>query len=263
MRVEVRPLPEKKWHNKKGKESFAQPKAIEALYDKDTGKYATGLTDEEAKFYGNLLGADLNNIFNANEPHPFWSSKQATVKLENRTMIFNTDIPIQAVHVKLLKASKFVANSLKEYEENLWSDATHVIFDEAEEVALKATKVQKKREAYLISTKMSSDDKISMVQILSNKNLKGKSQDFIDVEIDEIIDNKTDDFLKYASMGREEVNIRASILELIYKNILTKEGSSIMYMSELIGVDYESAVQWFRSPQNSKLKVSILEKLNK
>ena len=48
MLVEVRPLPEKKWHGKKGKDSFAQPKTIEVLYDEKLGAYATGLTEEEA-----------------------------------------------------------------------------------------------------------------------------------------------------------------------------------------------------------------------
>lgn len=263
MLVEIRPLPEKKWHGKKGKESFAQTKTIQALYDVDTSKYATGLTPEEAAHYGKILGVDLSDTFNPLEPHSFWDSKPGEIKLENRTMILDTSKPMDFVKVRVMKASKYVANSMKDAEDNKFPDASHVIFDEEEEVSLKASKVQKRRQAILIASKMSKEDKISMIQLLSDKSFRGKSDDFIDVEIDEVINEKVDDFLKYANMGREEVSVRARVLELIMRNILTKEGGSIYYMGELIGMDYEAAVEWFKNPQNSRIKVSILEKLNK
>lgn len=262
MFVEVRPLPEKKWHGKSGKESFAQPKAIEVLYDSNTGKYATGLTEEEAKDYGKRLGVDLSDTFNPTEPHPYWSTKPATIKLENFTQLLNTDKPVDFVKVKNMKASKFVANSQRAYEAGEYPDATHVIFDEEEEVSLKATKVQMKEKAYIIASKMSNDDKAAMVQILSSKTVRKRSPNFIDVEVADIIENKTSDFIRFANMGREEVNIRALVLELLNKNILTKEAGSVYYMGEIIGIDYEGAIEWFRNPQNSKMKVAILEKVN-
>lgn len=263
MLVEVRPLPEKKWHGKKGKESFAQPKTIEALYDVNTGKYATGLTQDEATEYSKKLGVDLSDTFVPDKPHPYWSTKAAQIKLLNQTMLFDTDKPADFVKVKLMKANKLVANSMKEYEENKFPDATHVIYDEAEQVQMKAGKVQKKHQAIAKVAKMTADDKIAMVQILSSKSVKGRSADFIDVEIDDIIENNVDEFLKYAGMGREEVTIRAQVLEMISKNILTKESGSIYYMGEMIALDYEAAIEWFKNPQNSKMKVAILEKLDK
>lgn len=261
--VEVRPLPIKRWHGKSGKDSFAMTKVIEVLYDNKTGKYATGLTEEETKKYSGLLGVDLTDSFNPAEAHPYWSSKAAFIKLENHTMIFDTDKPTEAVKIKNLKASKFVANSMKEYEKGEFPEATHVIFDENEEVSLKAGKVQKRQKAMVIASELSADEKISLVQILSNKTLKGRSNDFIDVEIDHIIETKADEFLKFAKMDKAEVNIRAQVLEGIAKNILTKEAGSIYYMGEVIGMDYEDAVDWFKNPQNQKMKVAILEKLTK
>lgn len=263
MKVEVRPLPSAKWHGKKGGESFSLPKAIEVLYDTATGRYATGLTPEEAKEYGALTGNDLSDTFNANEPHVFWSTKPATTYLPNNTVIYDTERPVDYVRVKNLKASKYVANSQREYEEGKWPEATHVIFDEKEEVNLKASKIAIKNEARVLTTKMSGEDKANMVQILSKKSVKGRSVDFIDVEIDAIIEENAADFLKYANMGREEVAVRAQVLELVARNILTKEANAFFYMGEQIAMDYESTVEWFKSPQNSKMKVVILEKLNK
>jgi len=260
--VEIRPIDSKKWHDKKGKESFTQPKVVEVLYDKSTGRYATGLTEEEAAEYGKRLGVDLSDNFSYDKPHPFWSTKAAEIRLENNTMIFNMDNPAHFVKVKNMKASKQVANSVKEYEDGLFPDATHVIFDESEEIDLKASKIKLKEKATIVASKMSKDEKINIIQILSQKSLRGRSDNFISVEMDTILEEQATDFLRYATMDKQEVYVRAAILECIHRNILTKEGSAVYYMGEQIGMDYESAVSWFKDPQNSKMKVAILEKIN-
>lgn len=263
MLVEVRPLPQKSWHGKTGKESFRQAKIIEALFDPATGAYATGLTVKEAEEYGKKLGKDLSDTFNASEPHPFYGSASGKVKLLNQTMIFDDTKPLDYVKIKIMKASKFVANSMKDYENNLYPDATHVIFDEAEEVAMKASKVQRRNQCIALSQKMSADEKINLIQILSDKSLRGKSNDFIDVAIDTIIEEKPLEFLRFAKMEKNEVYTRASILEAIHRGVLTKESGAIYYMGEVIAASYEDAVIWFMHADNQKMKVTILEKLTK
>ena len=49
VKVEVRHIESKRWHNKTGQESFTRPKKIQALVDGSTMKYATGLTDQDKK----------------------------------------------------------------------------------------------------------------------------------------------------------------------------------------------------------------------
>lgn len=261
MLVQVRPIPLKKWHEKTGRDSFTQPKVIEVLYDTKLGAYATGLTKEEEEKYSKILGVDLSDRFIVDQPHPYWSTKPASIKLENKTVIFNTENPTDFVRVKNLKASKYVANSMREYEEGLFPEATHVIYDETEEAAEKSAKFSVKVKAMKLYTKMSADEKVNIIQILSDKTLRGRSDDFIDGAMEDLIENRTDDFIRYAQMDKDEVYVRAAILEGISRNILTKEGLSIFYMSELIGHEFEDAVKWFKDPQNSKMKVAILEKL--
>ncbi len=98
------------------------------------------MTDEELKSYGEKLGVNLDTTFKTDKPHDFYCSAQGRVKLENNTMIFNTDNVIDAIKVGIMKGSPFVANSLKEYEEGLYPEATHYIFSEEEEIAVKAKK---------------------------------------------------------------------------------------------------------------------------
>lgn len=261
MLVEVRPIEGKKWHGKTGKDSFTQPKSIEVLLDTATGKYATGLTEEEAKKYGGILGVDLSDTFNPEEPHPFWGSQSARIKLPNQTMIFDTSKPSDYVKVKNLKASKFVANSIKELNEGIFPEAEFVIFDEQEEIEIKASKIQKRNKCVKVLSSLTVDQKVDIVQILSKKSVRNRSQDFIDVEIDAIINEQPDEFLKYVNMDKTETYIRAAILEGINKNALQKEGNAIFYMGDKIANDYEECVKLFLDPQNSKLKVSLLEKI--
>lgn len=263
MIVEVRPLPSTKWHGKKGKESFSQPKAVEVLYDPEIGGYATGLSDEEAEKYGKLLGADLGKVFNPIEPHPFWSAKASWAKLENKTMILDTERPSDFVKVANMKASKFVANSMKEFDNGLWPDATHVIFSEEEEMELKATKFQSKQAASVQLIDASLDRKIALVQILSNKNVKGRSPNFVDGVLSEIIEEKPEELLIALKMDKEETMIRSTVLEALQKNILTKQGAAIFYMGEKIGVDYEDSIKYFKDPNHQDMKVRLLEKLQK
>ena len=271
--ITIKPVPSKRWHGKTGAESFGQSKTIEVLYSHETGGYATGLTVEETEKYSKKLGVDLSSIFHTDEPHPYWSTKAAWIDLPNATKIFNTQKDSDFVKVKNLKASKFVANSLSEYEEGLWPEATHIIYDEEEEMEIKATRSQKLQKAYGLLAKMTSDDKVNIVQIISNKNLKGRSTNFIDAEISNIIDNdgkdtsvKTgniEDFFRYVEMGREKIALLARVYELLLKNILTKQGTNINYMGDVIGTDIDDVVRYFEDPNNVNVKVAILDKLNK
>lgn len=263
MKVEVRPLDIPKWHKKKGKEAFQQPHAIEALYDSQIGGYATGLTEEEVEKYQKKLGVDLSNVYDQEKPHPFWSSKMGNIKLENRTMIFETEKALDFVRVKVMKASKFVANSMKEWEDGDYPEATHVITDEEETIKARATKLQKKNKAFKVAMKLSKDDQVNLIQVISDKSCRGRSQDFIDLEIDDLINEKLEEFLKYAEMDKKTLYLRAAILEAIHRNILTKEGTSILYLSDKLGFDFEDTVNWFANPQNQQMKVAILDKLNK
>jgi hypothetical protein len=259
--VEIRPIEVKRWHGKTGKDSFAQPITIRVLYDHKTGGYATGLTKEQEEEYSKKLGVDLNSIFNPQKAHPYWDSSASKIKLPNYPIFLDPNIPLEFVRIQNLKSSTLVANSMKDYGENKYPEATHVIYDEAEQVEMKATKIQLKKNCYKLASKMSTDRMVNILTITSDKTIRGRSRDFLDVQLDELIEENAELFLRYAKMSAKETYIRASLLEAIHKNILTKEGVSIYYMGDKIANSYEDSVIYFLDPQNQTLKVSILEKL--
>jgi hypothetical protein len=193
MKIEVRPIQKKKWHNKVGAESFARPKTLNVLIDSNTRQYATGLDYvnkvmedpdggktklTEGEYYAKVLKVDTSPQYFEGTFHSFWDSKAVKIKLENKTMFFDTSIPLEAVKIKIMKASKFVANSMREYEDGLFPDATHVITDEAEEIEVVASKVAQRNKAIIECNKLTRDKENQIILILGNKNVKGKSDDF-------------------------------------------------------------------------------------
>lgn len=262
--VEVRPIEKEKWHNRKGKDSFARPITIEPLVSLRTGQYSTGLTEEEQKALEEKTGFDLSPIFINEKSHPFWDSKTAQVKLEHKTNVFNTDRPIDEIKVKILKASDLIANSMKEYEEGKFPNALFVIFDEKEEVEVKAAKIAQKNAVIIELSKLTDARKAEIVQILSGISVKKQSSDYISLKLDEEIEQHgPDKVLRLIKRDKARTTLHAMVLEALQKNILRKEGTAFYYMDDQIGFDLEDTIDYLADKKNQVLKVRILEALNK
>lgn len=259
--VEVRPITTDKWHGKKNQEDFSQPIAIRALYSHDTGKYAINMTEEQLKEYGDMLGINLDPIFKLNEPHDFYDSTAGKIKLPFYPIFLDPKVPMEFVKIAILKGSKLVANSQKDYDNGLFPEATHVIYDENEHVEVLANKFEKKRECYTLSSNLTEEQLSNILSIIVEKPMKGRSKNFLNKELDKIIEETPDVFLRYAKMDKEESFIRALLLEALYRDMLIKEGNTIFYMGDKIADTFEDAIKYFLNPQNQQLKISLLEKI--
>lgn len=277
MKVEVKPIEIKKWHGKTGKDSYTVPKVLRALVDGDTRQYATGLDYinkefkdpdnakvqlTEAEYYAKLLKVDLSPQFIEGQQHPFWDSQGMKIKLENNTMYFDTENPMDYIKIKVMKASKYIANSMKDWEDGLFPEATHVITDEQEEIEVKASKVQIKKKAVLACNEISEDKKVQLILIIDGKNLKGKSSKFIEVELDKLIEKKASDVLRYLEMETEDVAIHALVLEALQKSVLRKQGHKFLYHDSVIGSDIYDVIKYLKEDENQDLKLRIMASVN-
>ena len=259
----VKPIEKEKWHNKSGREDFARPVVIEALVGMQSGLYSTGLTTEDKVRLETLTGFDLSPNYISGKAHPFWNSPTAHVKLESKTNIFDTNRAIDEIKYKILKASDLVANSQKEYDEGKFPYAIFVIFDEIEEIEIKASKAAIKRKVIVESTKLTKIKKAEIIQILSNTSVRNQSDDFVDLKLDETIDKfGAEKVLQLMQRDKAKTSLHALLLEAIHKNVLRKDGTAIYYMDDQIGFDVESALAYFADPKNQTLKAQILEKIN-
>lgn len=262
MLIEVRPIDAKKWHDKKGQESFTRPKKIQALVNASTMMYATGLGEEEAIELGKKIGQDLSPQYDSNNLHPFWDSSMGVIKLENNTTFFNTDNTLDLIKVKVMKASKYVANSQKDYDDGQYPEATHVIYDKAETADVKASKVAMRNKAVIECAQLSKGKKIQVILILDGKNLKGQSDNFITVAIDELIMKDASEVLRYINMDADEVGNHALVLEALQKNVLRREGHKVLYYDSLLGTDVMDVVIYLSDPENQELKLRIMSAVN-
>lgn len=261
--VEVRPLESKKWHGKVGQESFTRPKKLQALVDTNTMKYATGLNATDIKdLKAKGIKYDLSDNFDQDNPHPFWDSNMSMFKLENNTMFFDTSLPLNFIKIKIMKASKYVANSMAEYNEGLYPEATHVIYDESEEAEITASKVALKNKAIIQASQLSTDKKIEIIMIIDGKNLKGQSTSFVEVALDKVISKDPEEFLRHLTMDKKDSTNYALVLECLQKSILRKDGHKIMYMDSLLGVDELEVAKYLSEDENQGLKIVLLSQVN-
>ncbi len=268
MLVEVRPIDKTPWHGNKGQQSFTRPKTIEVLYDAKIGGYATGLDylSKEGKkeiehFQKHFPNDRLDNRFNQDEPHPFWSSSRFVLSLPNHTKLFDTEVPLSALHVKMMRASKLVANSLEELRDNKWPEAIFVIFNEHQAIEERAKHVELKKKAMLLSMDMSPEEKRDIILIMSEASVRNQNENFITVELDRIVTEQTEEFVRMMSLDKEEMRGQALILEAVRRNIIQKEASSYYYMGDKLGYDMNSTLNYLNEPDNQRLKLKILETL--
>lgn len=277
MNIEVKPIEVKKWHGKTGKDSFTAPKILRALVDGDSRQYSSGLDYvkknfknpdnekekiTEAEYYSKLLKVDLSPQYLEGQLHPFWDSQAMKIRLENNTMYFNTDNPLDYIKIKILKASKYVANSMKDWEEGLYPEATHVITDEQEEVEIKASRIQTKKNAILACNKISAEKKIQLILILDGKNLRGRSNEFIEVELDKLLEKKAEDVLRHLELESEDLALHALILEALQKSVLRKQGHKFLYHDSVIGGDIYDVIGYLKAEENQDLKLRIMTSVN-
>ena len=263
--VELRPLPVKKWHKKEGKESFARPMKFGALLNAETGMYDTGLTAEDFKKLEEMnFKADLS-LYPAegNRPHPFWDSKEMRIELKNQTMFFNPALPREFIKVRIMRASKFVANSLKEYEDGVFPYATHYIHDEAVDADIEATSLAIRNKATDIFGKLSLERKLELSLILGGKSLKNQTNNFIDVALDKEIQKDPETFIRYAEKeDKGKVTVLALVKECLLKRVLIKEGHKIMYGDSTLGADEDEVANYLLEDNNQELRIHFVEKIS-
>ena len=261
--VEIRPLKVKKWHGKEGKESFTQKKVIRAFADPTTNRYATGMSEEDVKKVIAMgFSGDLTDLFTG-EPHPTWDSKEFKIDLPNRTFFLNRNIPRDYIKICILKGSRFVADSMVDYENDLFPYATHYIHDEAAQVEVKATKIALRNKAIIESAKLTKEKKLNLAIALGGKNLKNQSEDFITTEIDNLILKDPEAFLRVLARDPKTTALIAMVYTCLDKNIFRKEGHKIMYLEDVLGFSVDEVADYLKEEVNQPFMIMIKERLSK
>jgi hypothetical protein len=260
--IEVKPIQRQKWHELPPEKDFARPFVLEALLDANTHKYATGLSAEDKERLEKATGYDLSDTFDPLNPHVFWSNAVSRVRLESRTNLFDISIPINEIKYHIMKASKFVANSQTELEKGLYPDAKFVIYDKEEETAVRAKALEIKSQVHKLIEGMQAKQKADVVQIATGMSMSNQSNDYITVELDNLIAKLGyPKLLTLLQKDTKRNSVQATIMTACDKRILNKKGDMFFYFDEMLG-DIEGAIDYLLDPKNQTIKMQILEKLN-
>lgn len=263
MKVQVKPIEKHKWHGKTGGESFQNTFTIQAVPDPQTQKYKTGLTEEDREFLKERgVVYNLSEDYLPGEIHPFWDTKVGFVELKNATKIYDTNNPLERIHVAIMKASKYVANSQREFDEGLFPDATHVIFSEAEENEILASKIELEAKAIRMSVDVSSARKAEIILITEGKNFKGKDQNTIEVEFYKALKKDPKLVIAQIENSPEKTTLYALVLEALQKSVLRRSPQGIKFMEITLGFEPIDVVDFLTDDENQEVKLKLMNLLN-
>lgn len=255
--IYVKPIIKERWHglHKMGRTKFQGTHDVfQAIYSQKVGGFNTGLNSEDEERLGKFIGHDLKN----HTKNEYWHSFK--IVLEDKTTVFDTRIPLEELQVKFMKASKFVANSVKELDKGHWPEARYVIHDEVEELEREATKIEIKARAVEIFSSLSPEKKVDLLKVFG-KGATNVSEKFAYTKLYEILEDDTDKFIKQATMKPAELKTRALFFDLENKGIFRRKGTSVLYNDQQVGFDYDDAVYNLMNPKNQELLLKLKDDL--
>lgn len=241
----------------------------------EKGYLTQPLTDEERKYFENILKIDLNHL----EPDPkknFWASDKAkikfrktTSKLESATVTLNLNKPYDYILYKIALCSPRVANS--------WNER----FDRGEYLFVIEDEIDK------FAEEMSYTDKEDFVQetLLNKKHHKKYLYDLLRLygtdkiyrtitidtdtaviynELKKLIRNKKDVLGLYNTMKTDTkvFNTRVFLEDAITFGILIIRGNEYTLKGgQVIGYSKDDALAFFANPENQSVKLQIKSKI--
>ena len=265
-KIEIRPIPDRNEIKKYSEnlEYFSQSHIIPPLVNPRTLKYETGLTEEDKKYLESInFPYDISDTYRSGTPHPFWESNLVKVELKNTpTFLYPGRNPLDFIKYKWLLKSVFVYNS--EFKEGTKPQATHYIYNEGEELEVKASKIEKRNKLVANINKLSSKRKKEMLTILLDENLENKNDNYVTIKFEELIDNPetSREVEQLMSAEASEISMMAEIKKALHKNVLRKTKKGIFFFESNLGFTEKDVKDFLLDPENQEIYLTIKQKID-
>lgn len=270
-------LQPKFWHGTNSldpnKNFLLQDVILSPKYDSKNRKFAIDLNADEIAFYSEKLGVNVNPywIFPNNEPHPFYNSPLAEVRLshtENFLLKLDTDTdPTNDILYRILINTDFVAATQQKLAEK--PTALFFVMDTEENTRYKAKLAEEKMDAMVFFKNLTVDERKSFVCALNVDDLSAFSEDQILVEYTKLIDSDLDRVKELMSKDKSIWINSTLIKRAVDKGILTqvldeisRELVGYKYMDTFLGNTFSTTIDFLSKPENSKMKKTIEAKVN-
>ena len=267
LKIEIRPIPNRRGIRDFSEELeyFSQAHIISPLVNPDTLKYKTGLSKEDLEYLKDLgFPYDVSNNYIKGVSHPFWESAGVKVELLNTPIfLYPGRNEMDFIKYRWLLESKFVYSSEQEIIEGGKSEATHFIYDEGEEIAAKASKIDERNRIALKVDKLSKQKKKEFILILLNENTDNKDEDYLTVRFEDILSNKNlyAELTELLDAKQEYVSMKAEVKTAIQKNVLKRTKFGIFFFDTNLGYSEDDVIEQLSKPENQELYLQIKTKI--
>jgi len=242
MRVILRPLGRGNWsgiRKYKGCHDDLGP------YFTRSGALYTGLTLEDEKRLGALLGVDLRR----SNDNPFWIN--FFIRTSTNDIILDTDDPMDELKYLFLKNHKQVKKSLLDNNPS----ANFVIINKDEEAKVENSVNRLKRTAIREFDKLSPTEIRKALRILGY-NAESMSSEVAENKLYNLVEANPKKFLdKWVDNKSREIEVLVETA--ISKNVITKNKTVYRYGSEIIGHNLQDTLDYLSNPLNQDIRLTI------
>jgi hypothetical protein len=211
-----------------------------------SGAMYTGLTMEDEKRLGSLLGLDLSR----SSTNPFWVNFRIRTSVND--IILDTDDPLDELKYLFCKGHKRVKGSLLEQK----ATADFVLINRDEEAKVENSFNRIKRDA------IKEFDKLTPTEIRKALRLFGYNAENMSSEVAEnrlytFVEANPNKFMD-RWVNNKSREIEALIEIAISKNIIRRNKNIYKYGSDIIGNSLEDTVNFLMSPNNQDIRLAVM-----
>lgn len=271
LKIEIRPIPNRKgiMQFSDNLRFFSKFKTVPCLVNPRTHKYETGLSEADVNYLKEQgFPYDISDKWQKGVVHPFWESEVAKVDLKpTPAFLYPGKNLIDFVKYRFLCNSKFVYKSETDMKTGNKPEATHYIYNETEELEIQAAKISEINTLIREIGKLSVLKKKQFILILTDEVVDNRSEDYLTVRFNTIIEDK-DLRSKLADLiarskdkeTTEEIAILADVKSFLQKGILKQTKQGIFFYDTNLGFSEEDVVKLLSAAENQEMYLNIKDK---
>lgn len=218
-------------------------------YYTKSGVIYTGLTEDEAKYFGEKLQKDLNPLSD------FWHSFSIIMtdkvkELDLSNVTHQLEYKFLQNHVRIASDPTDPNIGIKDY----------VILDENKEAEVINKRSSAKRKANQLFDKLSTDNKKDILRLYPGfTSMDTVSSEIIDARLYEKLEENPEKFIAHAEDKKRDMKVM--LKDLVATELLRKNKSSYYYGEDFLGHDEESTIEYLSHPDHQALKIDLIKQL--
>lgn len=213
------------------------------------GQLITGLTEEDEKRLGDILGRDLS------KRSDFWH--EYCVVITGDELVLYTENPEDELKYLLLKSHYRVQadptkpNALADY----------VLYSTIDEAKKTVSTASLKVKAYSLYSKLTMADKRSLLKLYPGfaRTNENTLDDIIEANLLKELEKDYGKFI--ARVEDKNRNSKVFVEELVANKILTKNKNMYKYGEDVLGHNLDSTIAHLDDPKNQGLKIALMQEL--